>query len=193
MGARLAKLTVAELIDALAADSATPGGGSAAALAGALGAAVGCMAASVTQRRQPDQKLQATSDRLYALARRLLQLVDADSDAFDAVIAARHLPREDSSRSGAIGRAFEAATRVPLDTAESAAEAYAVLRGSVADLTKAVASDAEVGLSLLRTATLGAIANVEINLPHLDASLAGEFRQRTKETREEISGQRHIG
>jgi formiminotetrahydrofolate cyclodeaminase len=150
----------------------TPGGGSAAALAGALGASLLAMVAGLPKPRAatPDdaQKLSESGERCTRCARQLERLVDADSDAYAQVLSAYRLPKstdeEKQRRSDRIQDALRAAVGTPLDVmraSTSALEEEPVLR----DLSNPnAASDVGVAVELLRAARRGARLNVEINL-----------------------------
>jgi methenyltetrahydrofolate cyclohydrolase len=172
---RVGELTVGELTERLASRDPVPGGGSAAALVGALAAALVRMVVELSTGRPEFASHQPTLDEVAGAAdaarRELLDLADRDAAAFAGVIGARRLPRgtdaERAMRSERITAAVREATRIPLRTAEVAA--------SVADLADRVASignrnavsDAGVAAHLAAAATHGAALNVRINLPAL--------------------------
>lgn len=164
-----ARPTLAEFCAALAARTPTPGGGSAAAAAGALGAALGEM---VTAYSEVADEVVVAHDRLGVARRRFLELVDEDAASYDAVRGARRSAREhprDLAAAAAVVAAVRHAAEVPLETARMAAESAAQLE-SVRPMLKAVmASDTSTALALLEAALVGAIANVEINLDDLRA------------------------
>ncbi len=164
--------TVADLLDAFAAPTPTPGGGSAAALAGAMAAALLEMVASMpkTKNNTPEDRaaLGAALPQLKSLRAKLTGLVDSDSASYDAVVAAYRLPKttddEKAARKAAVLDAMRGATEVPLETAR-AAFALVPLAATVAGHGNPNAkSDASVALGLARQAASGARANVEINL-----------------------------
>ncbi|MDQ2940910.1 MAG: cyclodeaminase/cyclohydrolase family protein [Chloroflexota bacterium] len=174
---RLADLSVRELIARLASKAPTPGGGSAAALAGAMGAALVEMVGGLTSGRvgleRDEEALREICSVATARRTELLELAELDASAYDAVIAARRLPREtDDERAGRAVRVAEAtreATRIPLRVAEAAAD---VLRqaGRIAPLGNPHAvSDAGVAAQLASASVRGAVLNVRINLPSLGA------------------------
>lgn len=182
---KLTSLRVAELIAAFRSTSPTPGGGSAAALAGAVGAALLSMVAGMPKNRaaaeEDASRLRGAAGRTSALSDALLELVDRDSDAYDAVLSAYRLPKasddEKAARRAAIETAMKKAAATPLETMQRAADALAAA-AVVAQLGNAnAASDVEVAIELLLAAARGARANVEINLASLeDAAYAGESR-----------------
>jgi formiminotetrahydrofolate cyclodeaminase len=181
---RLAELPVRELIGRLASKAPTPGGGSAAALAGAMGAALVEMVGELTLGRTSPQVDEATVREILsaATARRteLLELAELDASAYDAVVAARRLPRETdgqrADRATRIAEATREATRIPLSVAESAADVLR-LAERIAPLGNPNAvSDAGVAAQLASASVRGALLNVRINLPSLaaDDPLRGE-------------------
>ena len=181
---RLAELPVRELIGRLASKAPTPGGGSAAALAGAMGAALVEMVGELTLGRTSPQVDEATIREILsaATARRtgLLELAELDASAYDAVVAARRLPRETdgqrADRATRIAEATREATRIPLSVAESAADVLR-LAERIAPLGNPNAvSDAGVAAQLASASVRGALLNVRINLPSLaaDDPLRGE-------------------
>ena len=107
--ASLASLSVSEFAASLASDAPAPGGGSASAAAGAFGAALLEMVVGLTlgkeKYRASWEDLEPLADRLREARLRLLELVDEDTKAFDAVVAARRLPKESDEGQGGAGGA----------------------------------------------------------------------------------------
>jgi methenyltetrahydrofolate cyclohydrolase len=169
---RFASLTVAEFLDALASPSPTPGGGTAAAIAGAIGAALLTMVAGLTKTRHHSeadaQALASAHTTLGGIRERLLTLADADTDAFDQVLAAYRRPKstadEKAARTLAVQQALRAATDAPLETLRTAATAVAEARAVAAHGNPSAESDVRVAIELLEAAAASAAANVEINL-----------------------------
>jgi formiminotetrahydrofolate cyclodeaminase len=128
--------TVQELLDAFSAPTPTPGGGSAAALAGAVAASLLAMVAGMPKTRTGAADERMALDTVYpeliALKASLAGLIDRDADAYNQVVAAYRLPKgtdeEKTARKAAVAVAMRAATEVPLETARAAA---AVLRHSL--------------------------------------------------------------
>ena len=172
---RCADLTVAALLDALASPDPTPGGGTASAIAGAMGASLLIMvtglAKSKTNTEDEKAALQAARRALEPLRAEMSRLADADSDAFDQVMAAYRRPKvtdeEKAARTSAIQTALRQATVVPLETLRACAAAMP-LAAQVAEAgNRSAASDAGVAVGLLEAAAAGAEANVRINLEGL--------------------------
>ena len=175
--------TVGDYLDALASTAAVPGGGSAAALGAAMGAALVSMVAKLSAR-----KAQADADRevlnglvpeLDQLAARLLELSQDDIDAYRAVIDARK-----SGASGdALARAYERAADVPLKVATAVARVLALLPEVSKRAWDMTASDLAVGSELLETGFAGALGNVAINLPELRGDAATRIERAYLELR----------
>ena len=148
-----------------------PGGGSVAALAGALGAALGQMAIRITKDKKKYQqhadRYADALDRLAPYTATLLELIDADAEAYNRVIAAYQLPKQSADREKTIQEALIRATEIPSRTANCAAEALRVLEQLRSIIYINVASDLQVGLQMLRSAVRGAIVNMRINLTDL--------------------------
>ena len=125
MPAPLVSMTVERFVDEVSSNSPAPGGGSVAALAGSLGAALAAMVANLTVGKAGYESAWASAstlaERAQALKAALLTAVDDDTKAFDDVLAAMRLPKatdaEKSTRAAAIAAAYEKATSVPLATA----------------------------------------------------------------------------
>jgi len=177
--------SVRQLLDAFAAPTPTPGGGSAAALAGAMAAALLEMVASMSKTKNgtPEDRaaLDAALPELKTLRALLTDLVDGDSASYDAVVAAYKLPKatddEKAARKAAVREAMRGATDVPVETAR-ASLAVARLARVVADHGNPNAkSDASVAVGLAMQAAGGARANVEINVDSVgDADYAVAVR-----------------
>ncbi|MBZ5543525.1 MAG: glutamate formimidoyltransferase [Acidobacteriia bacterium] len=162
-------------VRAVAAPTATPGGGSVAALAGALAAALGEMVCGLTLKRKSLEahypKLEAHRSQLAALRARFLANVDRDAQSYDSVMAARRLPKateaERAARDHAIEEASKLAATVPLESVEFVAEVEQVLRDLQPITIPQAASDLSVALALAEAARAGALENVHANLPSI--------------------------
>jgi methenyltetrahydrofolate cyclohydrolase len=172
---RFADTNVSDLLAALASPSPTPGGGTAAAIAGAMGTSLLVMVTGLAKSKNntDDEKAALANARLALepITRRLTDLADADSASFDAVMAAYRLAKgtdeEKSARTRAIQAALRGATEVPLETLRACAAALDHSR-AVADYgNQSAASDTGVAIGLLKAAAAGAAANVRINLEGL--------------------------
>jgi formiminotetrahydrofolate cyclodeaminase len=152
----------------VAAATPAPGGGSVAAAAGALGAALGQMAIRITKEKkeyaQHSDRYADALDRLAPYRSTLLELIDADSDSYKQVMAAYKLPKGAPERDKAIQDGLTRATEIPSRTANCAAEALRVLEELRAIVHINVAADLQVGMQMLRTCLRGAIVNMRTNL-----------------------------
>jgi len=172
--AATAAQTLAQFSEALAARTPTPGGGSAAAVAGALGAALGEMVLAYSgPATGPPEPLRAASAEFAAARQRFLALADEDAASYDAVRAARKAakaaPPEDPAAKERIRSATWAATEVPLTTAALARTVQARLDDLRGAIKATVESDRISALALLEAAAVGAAANVALNLADLRA------------------------
>jgi formiminotetrahydrofolate cyclodeaminase len=172
---RFADMTVAELLAALANSEPTPGGGTAAAVAGAMGTSLLVMVTGLAKSKTntDDEKAALARARaaLEPIGGRLTQLADADTESFNAVMAAYRLAKgtddEKAARTAAIQLALRGATIVPLDTLRACVEALDHGRAVAEHGNRSAASDAGVAAGLLKAAADGAAANVRINLGSL--------------------------
>jgi glutamate formiminotransferase / formiminotetrahydrofolate cyclodeaminase len=157
----------------LAARTPTPGGGSASAAAGALGAALGEMVLAYSiDPKAPAEDLVAVRDALRAGRTRMLALIDEDSASYEGVRSARRARKDrpgDATAEGAYRTALRGAVAVPLDTARLAQDLAVRLESVRARTKAALGSDLTTALALFRAATEGALANVAINLEDLAA------------------------
>jgi len=164
-----------------ASEAPAPGGGSIAAYMGALGAALAAMVANLSAHKPGwDARwdfFSGYAERAQTLTDSLLKLVDDDTAAFDAIMAAVRLPKntadEAAHRLAAIEKATEHAARVPLDTMQTAFKAFDLLEAMASEGNKASSSDVGVGALATRAAIAGAALNVRINARQLaDKGLA---------------------
>jgi formiminotetrahydrofolate cyclodeaminase len=165
-------MTVAQLLAALASPEPTPGGGTAAAIAGAMGTSLLVMVAGLAKSRNntDDEKAALTKARaaIEPITARLTDLADKDAASFDAVMAAYRLPKatdqEKMTRTQVIQAALRGATEIPLETLRTCAAALEPAR-TVADYgNRSAESDTGVAIGLLKAAAAGAAANVRMNL-----------------------------
>jgi len=163
----LVDATVAGFVHRVAADSPAPGGGSVSALAGALGAALGTMVANLSaHKRGWDhrwEEFSAWAVRGKDCHEALLRLVEEDTRAFDALLAAYRLPPDHEGRAEAIAAATRGAIEAPLAVMEAALEALAVTGAMAEEGLRSSVSDAGVGALLATAAVRGAHLNVRIN------------------------------
>lgn len=171
---RLVDMTVTDFADEVQTDSVAPGGGSVAALSGALGAGLVAMVSNLSTGKE-HIKVYRDICRIGlegdALKSALMYNVDADTQAFNGVIAANKLPKgtpaEAKARDKAIQEAYKDAINTPLDTARKCLSVMK-LADEIADKGLAAsASDAGVGALMAHAGLHGAVLNVKINLPNI--------------------------
>ncbi|PYK60204.1 MAG: glutamate formimidoyltransferase [Verrucomicrobia bacterium] len=171
----LVKLDLRRFCNETLSDSPAPGGGSVAALMGALGISLGGMVANLSAgKRGWEDKLRYFSDwavKAQQMKDEMLLLVDEDTAAFNEVMAAFALPKgstkEKSTRSAAIENANKLAAEVPLRVMQTASKAYDLLAEMAARGNPASISDVGVGLLAVRACVEGAGMNVRINVANL--------------------------
>jgi glutamate formiminotransferase/formiminotetrahydrofolate cyclodeaminase len=162
---------VEPFVEQLAAPTATPGGGSAAAASGAMAAGLANMVASMSRGKkaylQHEAALSEAIARLGQLREELKAAIDADAESYNLVMKAYKAAKESSDGDAAINSALKQATSVPLEVAERAVEV-----SQIADKLKPITnpnmkSDLTTAIALAKAALTGALANVEINLESL--------------------------
>jgi glutamate formiminotransferase / formiminotetrahydrofolate cyclodeaminase len=187
----LVKMDLRQFCNETLSDSPAPGGGSVAALMGALGVSLGGMVANLSAgKRGWDDKLEYFSDwavKAQQLKDEMLFLVDEDTAAFNKVMAAFGLPKDSAeekvARSAAIQSANKYAAEIPLRVMETAFKAYALLGEMAEKGNPASISDVGVGALAVRACIEGAAMNVRINLGGLkDEALASSLREKMQRT-----------
>ena len=183
--ASYAQIALADLLDAFASNEPVPGGGSAAALAGAVGASLLIMVAGLPKTRTgaPEEAadLAEASARLRPLRDTLASLVERDSAAYTAVLEAMRLPKatdaDKEARRAAIEEAMRGAIDVPMDTMRACQQA---VRGAVIVARNGntnASTDTGTAVLLLMAGLRGAALNVDVNLKSLsDAAFAKRVR-----------------
>ena len=170
----------------LASAEPVPGGGSAAAVAASLGAALAVMVARLSEDRPRYAAHGATHRRAIeageAARRRFIELADIDARAYGGYAAAMKLPRETdadrAARAQAIAEAAKASTLAPLDTVRLCETVVQVVESLAGRSNVNAASDLDVAALLLEAAAEGAAANVRINLPSVtDAPFVADVQE----------------
>jgi glutamate formiminotransferase / formiminotetrahydrofolate cyclodeaminase len=175
-GKKLEMMTIRGFVEETASESAAPGGGSVAALAGALGASLGTMVANLSSHKRGwDHRWEEFSEwaekgKYYYNA--LLTCVDEDTQAFNKIMEAFGLPKttdlEKEARKTAIQFATLNAMLVPLKVMQLSFESMEVMLAMAQSGNPNSVSDAGVGALCARAAVRGAWLNVKINAPGLD-------------------------
>jgi glutamate formiminotransferase/formiminotetrahydrofolate cyclodeaminase len=194
----LMKMDVREFCNETLSDSPAPGGGSVAALMGALGASLGGMVANLSAgKRGWEDKLQYFGDwavKAQKLKDELLFLVDEDTNAFNKVMDAFGLPKgsdeEKKARMAAIEEATKYAAEIPLKVMETAAKSYELLAEMAEKGNPASVSDVGVGALATRACIEGAGMNVRINLGQLkDKRFRSRLEKRVQKVRADSEAQ----
>jgi glutamate formiminotransferase/formiminotetrahydrofolate cyclodeaminase len=191
----LLAMNLRQFADETASESPAPGGGSIAAYCGALGASLTTMVANLSaHKRGWDARWEAFSEvaeRGMALQKQLLALVDADTAAFNQIMEAYGLPKNDDATKAARAAAIESATRhaidVPMQVARTAAAVLPIAADMVERGNPNSVTDAGVGAMAARTAVLGAILNAQVNAKDLkDRSYVEEILAECDRLTEEV-------
>lgn len=168
MTERLVDLTLRAFSDRLSSEAPVPGGGSAAAYAGALGAALAAMVARIASKKSDDATLGDYISEVDNLRSDFLRLVDDDSAAYGRVTEAMKLPRtsdeEKKARTERLQAALLAASRVPLEVAKTSRRLLDACERRMTTAPTAAISDVGVGALMAEAALRGAAMNVMINL-----------------------------
>jgi glutamate formiminotransferase/formiminotetrahydrofolate cyclodeaminase len=176
-----------DFVDEVSRDTPAPGGGSVAALAGALGGALAAMVANLSVGKgEFDDRyadLCSLAERAQAAKDALIRAVDEDTRAFDAVLAGMRMAQdseeERTERSRAIDEGYRTATLVPLSTAKRCLEAMTLCREMAGMASPQMISDVGTGALLGHAGLKAAAYNVRINLPHIqDEDFRSELRAR---------------
>ena len=182
---KLAELKTAEFVDLLASDAPAPGGGSAAALEGALGAALTAMVCGLTVGKKKYAEFQELAEEAQKkatdLKARFVDVMDRDTEAFNVVSAAFGMPKETdeekAARSAAIQKGLEGCTKTPFEMMELAVETLELTASILGKSNDSAASDLGVSALSLRAAIQGAWLNVLINIGSLkNKELAEDYR-----------------
>ena len=182
---KLAELKTAEFVDLLASDAPAPGGGSAAALEGALGAALTAMVCGLTVGKKKYAEFQELAEEAQKkatdLKARFVDVMDRDTEAFNVVSAAFGMPKatdeEKAARSAAIQEGLKGCTKTPFEMMELAVETLELTASILGKSNDSAASDLGVSALSLRSAIQGAWLNVLINIGSLkNKELAEDYR-----------------
>jgi len=172
----LASASVRGFVELLGSRTPAPGGGSASALIAAMGAALGAMVGWMTYGKRKfesqDPVMRRLIPPLHEAMKALLPMIDRDTRAFDAYLAAVGMPkdtaREKAARHAAMQEGLKAAVHVPLEVMRTGDRCWEPMKEMAAHGNPASRSDLEVGARALETGIWGASRNVAINLPGLE-------------------------
>ena len=168
----LVDLTVKEFLNKVAGSDPVPGGGSIAALNGAVASALAAMVANLTIGKKNYEEHEELMNHIASLALRekdvFIADIDRDSEAYDAVFACFKMPKatdeEKAARSAAIQEATRHAALIPMEVARKALEVMPVIADIARLGNRNAITDACVAMMAARSAVLGALLNVRINL-----------------------------
>ena len=182
-------------LEAVAAPTATPGGGSVSAFAGALAASLGHMVAGLSRKKKSQaahvDQLSAALDDMRRTAEKLAEEIDRDAESYNAVMAAFKLPQGNAEearlREEAIQKATKEAAEVPLQVAERTVALFERLGQLDGIVAASMRSDLQVARLMASAGARGALANVESNLDGLtDAAYVKSMRAKTAALRERL-------
>lgn len=187
---KLTEMQVNEFINVLASNAPAPGGGSASALAGAMGVGLSKMVAALTLGKSKYADYQQTAQQIFdsadALTKQLTAGIDRDTEAFDGVSAVFAMPKstdeEKAARKEAMQKALKEATLVPYSIMELCLESLKVVELGIGRTNTSAASDLGVAALNLKSAVQGAWLNVLINLGSIkDEDFVKEYRAKGEE------------
>lgn len=178
--------SVTDFTKRLASPAPVPGGGSASALAGALGVALGDMVGELTVGKEAyagaRDELRALMARAQELRVRLLACVERDASAFEQLSKAYRIPKDDPARDEAMETCLRGAAAVPLEILELCCEAIELQEAFAEKGGRLVISDAATGVALCWGAMYGAAVNVKVNTKLMkDRAYAGRINARVDE------------
>lgn len=185
--APLINMTLTQFADTTASEAPAPGGGSIAAYAGALGAALATMVANLSAHKRgwDDrwEEFSAHAEQGLDFQNQLLRLVDKDTQAFDGIMSAYGMPKATEAQQAKRAQAIQDATRnaidIPMQVAQLAHDALDLAADMAKDGNPNSVTDAGVGAMCLRTAVLGAVLNARINCGDLkDKAYVGQIHAR---------------
>ena len=189
-----ADLTIKEFLDKVASGEPVPGGGSVAALAGALSAALSRMVGGLTLGRSDDhprdERMSALMERASLLQTRLVEAIDRDSEAYAGVLDAYRMTKgteeENGLRREADQDALKGATLVPLAVAEMGLELLSLSGTAVREGNRNAVTDGLVAALMARAAVMGALFNVRINLVSIkDGGFSAEIAEKARRLEKE--------
>ena len=188
----LASMSVRGFVELLGSRTPAPGGGSASALVAAMGVALGAMVGWMTYGKRrfeaEDPVMRRLIPPLHEGMKDLLPLIDRDTRAFDAYLAAAGMPKdtaeEKAARHAAMQVGLKAAVQVPLEVMRTADRCWEPMTEMAAHGNPASRSDLEVGAKALEAGIWGAFRNVATNLPGIDDEA---FRKATAEEAEALA------
>ncbi|MFX1506206.1 MAG: cyclodeaminase/cyclohydrolase family protein [Promethearchaeota archaeon] len=192
----LINLTVTQFIEEVASDKPAPGGGSVSALGGALGAALASLVGKATVGKEKFAEVQAEMEKVILrcteLYQRLSKMVDEDTNAFNAILKAYRMPKDEPEvRSKAIQKATVSAAEVPLEVAKLSYEALDLILAVAERGNKNAITDAGVAALFADSAVRGAIFNVKINMLSIkDEEIKSQLKRDIEEMLTQLDSKR---
>lgn len=192
---KLSEMKVKEFADELASSSPAPGGGSVAALSASLGAALVAMVSALTVGKEKHKDnweiMEKTGKEATELKKRLLELMEADTEAFNTFMAALKMPKETENekkrRKEAIQEATKGAIDVPLKTLRACRDVAALAGTACEKGNPNAVSDAGTATIMAQAAGKAAAYNVKINLMGLkDEAYGAQVREEMEDLMEDI-------
>lgn len=190
----LVEMKCNDFVDEVSRDSAAPGGGSVAALAGSLGAALASMVSNLTivKKKNPEEMkpYNELAEKAQEIKKKLVDAVDEDTQAFNDYLKAIRMPKktdeEKEARHNAIQAGLKAAVQVPLGTAKNSLQAMKLARKIAEIGNKPSVSDAAVGAQMGYSGVMGGVLNVMINLGDItDQDFVEEMKTKCDELKKE--------
>ena len=184
---KLSELQVKEFVDLLASEAAAPGGGSAAALEGALGVALAAMVCSLTVGKKKNEEkrllIESSLERILDIKDSYIDVMVRDTEEFNNLSRAFSLPKnteeEKEMRSVAIQDGLKACTMTPMEMMELALESLKVIEKLVGNTNNSAASDLGCAALGVKAAVQGAWLNVKINLVGIkEQSFVKEYQEK---------------
>ena len=185
----LKDLTIEEFAKVTASDAPAPGGGSVAAAAGSLAAALAEMVANLTigkeKYAEAENEMRELAEKGQAIREKLIADIQRDSSSFNLYMAALRMPKdteeEKAARREAMQRGLKEAAVVPLSVAETASEIFPLVEAAVARGNANAVTDGLVSAMMARTAVLSALLNVKINLNSIkDEAFRADMEKQVK-------------
>lgn len=182
---KLSKLSISDFADALASAKPVPGGGGAAALASALGIALGDMVGEFTLGKKKyadvEDDIRLLMERAQKLKSELIDCIEKDAAAFEPLSRAYGIPKEDPARDEVMEECLREAAKPPMRIVELSCEAISILKGFWEKGSRIMISDAATGAALCRGALLGGAINVKVNTKLMkDCGYAKEVNEKVE-------------
>ncbi len=187
---KLADMSLSSFVWETSSESPAPGGGSVSAALGAMGAALGVMVANLSSHKRGWdgrwEEFAAWAERGVQIQKRLLELVDEDTNAYNAILKAFEMPKgsdeEKAARAAAVEEATKQASLVPLTVMQEAVKSFDLLTEMIREGNPNSVTDAAVGVLATRACIRGAFLNVQVNVKGLkDRSFAEDLLTRGRE------------